>query len=140
MTSYSFMYSFTMTVLPKYYKKQAEEQYDEIYPHVIQLLDKLSNQYTLVAETTQSYNLHFHGCIKFRITSKNMIKTFYDAFRNDTYVGFVNIKQTIDDSKWIEYISKDFTKTYNSLSRRPILRDHLNIYQLDTRAEFALAW
>jgi len=140
MIPYSFEYSFTITLRPRFYKKTAEEQYDDIIPHIIKIMDLLSNKYTLIAELTKCYNIHLHGSIKFRLTSKNLCKYFHDAFRNDTYVGFVNIRQTMDDSTWHDYISKDFTKTYNALSRRPILRDHLDKYDQDTRAEFALAW
>lgn len=131
-------YAFTVTLQPKLFKQEPEHQYDLTYNHVRQMIGKISRKFTLVSELTKSYNIHYHGIISFTITPelKDCRKLFYKTFRNDIFVGFVNIKQIDNYPKWSEYISKDITQQTVSINRRPIIWDDYEIFSSDQRFNF----
>lgn len=114
------------------FKYEPEKQYDDTWKHIVCHLQLISSKFTLVAELTKCYNLHFHGMIYLTKGPKE----FYSLFRNDIQVGFVNIKQTTNDKGWIEYISKEFTKTKNAIQRRPIIRDYYDMFDEEQSMNF----
>lgn len=130
-------YTFTITLQPKLYKQEPEQQYDLTYNHVRQTLVKIAREFTLVSELTKNYNIHFHGIINFTSVPKtDYRKLFYKVFRNDTLVGFVNIKQMTDYPGWKEYISKDIKTFTESVNRRPIIWDDYEVFSSDQRFNF----
>lgn len=129
-------YSFTITLKPRIFRLNAEDQYDECYKHVLLRLKQITTKCTLVAELTKNCNIHFHGICAFqRYATYNYIKRFHDHFRCrcknkftcKCMIGFVNIKLTMNYPGWVDYISKSLKETYDSLSRRPIIIDDYNI-------------
>lgn len=125
----SVLYAFTITLQPKLYKLKPEEQYDKTYMHVAKLLKSMNTDVDLIAELTRSANLHMHGIIRFKNfkPKTNLMVMFHNSFRNDSFVGFVNIKQITDEKKWLDYIMKDVNTTLESIHRPPIILNEIHI-------------
>lgn len=126
----SVKYSFTITLKPNLFQYKAEEQYDKSYLTLVKHLMTLSKKFSVVAELTKNYNIHYHGIITFTLHEKqksNFMKKFTDSFRKNTCFGFVNIKQITDEQGWINYITKDLKITRESICRPPVLIDSFNI-------------
>lgn len=124
----SVKYAFTITLQPKLYRYKPEEQYDKTYMHIAKVLKALNSRVTLVAELTRSANIHYHGVIQF-INFKpksNLTVSFHNAFRGDKYAGFIKIIPIDNESKWIEYISKDVTDTTETIIRPSIILNEFN--------------
>lgn len=138
----SVYYAFTITLRPKLYVHPPEEQYDMTYKHVTDILDSMSRTFVLIAEKTKSFNVHFHGCIKYWHRSKDHMKDFHDAFRNDKFVGFIKINQITDLEGWKVYLLKDLVGTKNALDRRPIIKCIENFFEKSEtlRAEYSMEW
>lgn len=122
----SFEYAFTITLKPKLYDHPATAQYDLTFEPCFKLLLEISlkNQFTLVAEQTKNYNIHYHGIIVMPTSGKPCMKKFHDSFRGSKLFGFVNIKQITEQNIWIEYISKELYETQSMVNRPPIIYDH----------------
>lgn len=132
-TSYTVDYFFTITLRPKCYKHEPELQYDLTFSEVKNKLSSLSQAFTLIAEVTKAYNIHYHGLIKFiyKDPKKDYMKEFCKTFRNHETIGFVKIDQVRDISNTIIYMSKEFDKTSNAIHRRPIINDFFNLFEED---------
>lgn len=137
---YSVEYAFTLTLKPKIFAQEPEDQYDKSSAHASARLNTLSDQFTLIAELTKNYNIHYHGIIKFPLKKKDLMKEFYKCFRTDLIIGFVNIRQIDDKSKWIDYISKDLCRTKDAIIRRPIINDMLDVFDNEQRALYGVTW
>lgn len=123
---YSQLYAFTLTLKPKFFVSTAEKQYDETINIVKHELNRLGN-YTVIAEFTKNYNVHYHGIISFPLMGKkNLMKLFSDHFRNHKQIGFVNIKPLTDEKGWIEYICKGLKETRDTLKCEPVIYDGLD--------------
>lgn len=120
----SYEYAFTVTLKPKLYDHDATEQYDNTYHILFETLLRISfkNQFTLVAEQTKAYNIHYHGIIILPL-KVNCMKYFHDSFRKSKIFGFVNIKQITEQQIWIDYISKSIKETRDCINRPPIIYD-----------------
>lgn len=130
-------YAFTITLRPKVFIHEPERQYDDACGYVNKKLMALCQDHTLIAELTKNYNVHLHGICRFSLYKKrDCMKDFYSCFRNDNIVGYVNIKQIDNLTNWITYITKDLTKTYNAINRRPIIYDYKEYLTEDQRAQF----
>lgn len=139
-TQYTWEYAFTVTLRPIMFKTVAEVQFDNSYNDVCDILDKYKIKYTLVAELTKSFNIHYHGVCSFPINlSNNVMKWFHDKFRNLKKLGFVNIK-VMEDRGWIEYIFKNLKETKEGINRRPIIKDMFEYADVDLKAEYAMQW
>jgi len=139
--SQSFIYAFTITLRPKLYIHEPEEQYDLVCEYLVRKLEGLCKSVTLVAEVTQNFNIHLHGICDFIILPKMVCeKEFKKCFRNDTKIGFVNIKEMTDAIGWSRYMKKDLVKTMNALNRRPVLLDDFDIFNMEERAVFGVTW
>lgn len=133
-------YAFTVTLKPKLYDHNAEDQYDKTSTVLEQSLAKVGHHFTCVTELTKSANIHYHGVIDFEMNHPNFIKKFHDHFRcrcSNKYkckclFGYVNIKVLEKEDGWKDYISKELKVTYDSISRRPIVRDDFNYFPLST--------
>lgn len=124
--AYTFLYSFTITLLPILYKETSDIQYDKTVYLLKEYLSSLKDL-TLVAEQTKNYNIHYHGCARLPIVGKkNSVKTFVDQFRKSKQFGFINVKQIEDENGWLKYIFKDVHTTYTDTGRPPIV--HLSEY------------
>jgi len=87
-------------------------------------LSGMTSHYSLVAETTRNYNLHFHSILKFPfIKGKNYLKYINDEFRNDKMFGYICVKQVDNESGWMDYLRKGLTDFKCSVGRPPILYD-----------------
>lgn len=144
MTSFSVDYSLTITLRPKCYTKEPEQQFDDTYEHVRRKLYSLTEHFTLVAEVTKSFNVHYHAILKFEIDnskpSVTYLKEIYKCFRNDDLVGFIKCEQTLGRVSWISYLKKDLFHTYNSINRRPIIYDDYDIFTETDRANYGVTW
>lgn len=109
----SVKYAYTMTLNPRLFKLKANEQLEKIRHLLYDVLSPF--KYTLIAEYTMNYNIHFHGILQIADINKhgylefknNPLKFLYDYFRNIPNIGFVHIKAIDDEPGWIEYILKD---------------------------------
>lgn len=124
----SYEMAFTVTLKPKLYDYRATEQYDLSFQQIFEKLLLLSykNQFTLVAELTKNFNIHYHGIVKMPLEGKSCMKKFHDAFRGSKLFGFVNIKQITEQPIWIEYISKEIGNTRDLVSRPPVIYDYFS--------------
>jgi len=138
---FSVDYALTITLLPKIYKYEPEQQYDLTYDHILRKLKSLTNYFTLVAEVTKSINLHMHCIIKFPlIKGKLWDKEIKKLFRQDPFVGFTCMKQVEDFNGWVEYVRKDLDKSLQYLNRRPIIYDTYDVFDLKDRARLGVDW
>lgn len=129
----SVLYAITITLQPKLYKYKLEEQYDRTYLHVGKQLKALGTKVDLIAEITKhNCNLHYHGILKFYNfkPKTNLIIKFYDHFRMDPIIGFVNIRQMDDEQGWKDYITKEIYYTKESLDRMPIVINEISKFKL----------
>lgn len=131
-------YAFTVTLKPSQYTVDGEVQYDRTHLQIIEKLQSVCAHFTVIAELTKNCNIHFHGIADFDNNHPNVIKKFTDHFRcrcKNKYVckcifGYVYIKVMPDELGWHDYIKKNIKTTYESLSRRPIIRDDFNVFPL----------
>lgn len=123
-------YAFTVTLKPVLFRYNADEQVRKTASELETYINGMSSEFTLVAELTKNANVHYHGIIKFPINRiTNINKYWKDKFRNHKLFGFVDIKVMDDEDGWIDYISKDFVETNNSLCF-PIISDSLASFPL----------
>lgn len=140
----SVSYSYTVTLRPQLYGIPGQDQYDKTSDELVKHLSNICAEYTLVAELTSSYNVHYHGTVSFALKLPgppvNLRKRFVDSFRKNKLFGFVQIKQIDDEPGWIEYISKSLEETCNDLGRRPILKDDFNYWTPIQYAKYGTEW
>lgn len=137
----SVRYAATITLKPRMYQYKAEQQYDMTYPDLIKHLECNGfTEYTIIAELTKNYNIHYHMTITFKNIKLNNMKKFVDTFRKSQVFGFVNIKQIDDEPGWQEYISKQFEEFKQSTDRRPVIKDKFNYYDETIYAKYGTTW
>lgn len=120
-------FAITITLLPRWYRDTATDQYDLSYLHVCKLVAGLTVKFTLIAELTNSFNVHYHGVVTMP-NYGNCRKRFVDAFRRSKLFGFVNIKAVDNEEGWFDYIRKSIEATKEDLGRPPIINDDFNIF------------
>lgn len=138
-------YAATITLKPRMYQHRAEQQYDMTYPDIVKHLECNGwKNYSIVAELTKNYNVHYHLTITFPIAvvvpKVNYMKKFVDSFRKSQVFGFVNIKQIDDELGWITYMSKDLQQFIDSTGRRPIIKDDYNYFTEKDYAKYGTEW
>lgn len=116
------------------YKLNPEVQYDQTYLHVLNLLKGLNSIYTVICELNKNYNLHYHGTIQFFSKSLNHRFDFKNKFRNDKYIGYVDIRQITDGPGWTSYLKKELQETRQLVNRPSVLYD--GMYLLNILDEF----
>lgn len=134
-------YSLTITLRPKCYTQEPEKQYDNTYEYVSRKIRSLTQTYTLIAEVTKAYNVHYHSILRISPNQyKDNLKQIYACFRNDNLIGYIKCDQTINYNKWVEYLQKDIIHTMNALNRRPIIYDQYDIFDESQRASYGINW
>lgn len=139
-------FAFTVTVYPTCYGEPPASQYDKLTNHLMQILESLTplERFSVIAETTKGYNIHYHGSIQFPVERKqngdlrNPLGKFYDAFRgptmrktrtkNEKVFGYVMIKEIEQEEGWIVYLTKGLKTFKEDIERKPIIHDGLNIF------------
>lgn len=133
---YTQEYAVTVTLLPKVRKYTAVEQYDKYASEVVAFITQTFplSKLTLVCELTKSFDIHFHGSIRFSLNAiknvKNICRFFTDKFRKHAFIGYVCIKVVDNEPVWRQYISKTLKEFSDDVGRRPILRDDLIKYEI----------
>lgn len=131
-------YALTITLKPKMYNHQAEEQYDIAKPVIYNMN---LGEATVICELTKAYNVHFHCLIEVNETAtfkgpKGKLISFEryvcDKFRNNPVIGFVYVKKCTDKSGWITYMLKDIEQTKQNIARQICVRDDFNLCPLFT--------
>jgi len=129
---YTVEHAFTITLNPKYYNLNATEQYDISEGTVLRRLNDISDMHLIVAEYTKSFNIHYHGIIKFRLikgkSQEYYYKQFHDVFRNIQIFGHKNIKPVSDNGGWLDYMRKDLKGFKELVNREPIISDSFNYF------------
>jgi len=137
-------YSFTITLKPHLYKFTNTEQFDLTSDLLVKDLSNMGiTKVTMIAENTQSFNIHYHGVITWFLTCgtmKDIRNRFIDSFRRHKNIGFVNIKQIDDEVGWKNYISKELEETYINTDRRPILKDDFDYFTPEDYARYGTFW
>jgi len=128
-------YSFTVTLKPRMYRYEPEQQYDETKNPLILLLRTISNNFTLMSERTQCHNIHYHGIIE--MPSK---RKWYSAFRNSDVFGFTCVREIYAMKPWIEYMKKDCEEFCKDLNRRPLIKDDYKICTSEEKAKIGTEW
>lgn len=131
-SEYTQGYAFTITLKPHVRKMTCEEQYDFCTSYVTKTLKGFYPNclLSMVAEMTKSYDLHFHGIIKFYNLNngiKNISKHFTDRFRGDKIIGYVLLKVMDDDEGWKTYLRKALCEFEASTNRKPIIENFFNV-------------
>lgn len=135
--AHSVKYAFTITLQPKMFKFDTQQQYDETKNIIVHKIKCLSSTFDIIAELTKNHNIHYHGIITFPLHKyKNNINKWYNHMRNDTVIGYTNIKQITEEEVWKEYISKDIHQTKEVIDRRPIIRNKLKTFNDQQMADY----
>jgi len=134
-------YAFTITLLPRLYKMDADAQYDLTHLPVAKMLLAFGPitqlGLTLIAELTKQFNIHYHGV--FRVNTqydvlypdKRLRKQFVDHFRKHALFGFVNISLVKDLTVWTDYIKKEIPDTKLLIGRCPVVFDSHKLLRQD---------
>lgn len=121
-------FAITLTLHPRLFSLSIDEQYDIAKKEFLECLKKrkFDIRYTIIAELTMAFNIHLHGimCIV-GVRSKCCLAYLNDLFRQSKIFGRQRLVKVIDDfDKWMEYLAKDYKKTWNALHcRNPIMFD-----------------
>lgn len=123
-------FAITLTLKPHVRKLTAEVQYDKYVSHILKQFEEKFTHLslvTLVCELTKSYDLHFHGTIKFSTKIlgkyKNIARFFADAFRQDKIIGYVLLKPITDERVWHAYLGKTLKEFNEDICREPIIKN-----------------
>lgn len=109
-------YAITFTLKSKHFKLKPETQLEYGYAEIHNKLLGTGSLYTIVAEFTKAYNIHFHAIIKRTYYDcKDIERSFYDLFRNCLYIGFIYVKPVDDFHGWTSYMLKNVKDTYKKL-------------------------
>lgn len=128
-------YAFTITLKPAMYKKTFERQLHETAGGLIKIFKDC--KISMVAELTQTFNIHYHGIISFdlEVHGNDPVKVFFDRLRPFSKIGKSECKQLIHYETWTTYLNKDVK--YNCTHRfNAIIIDDYDILQL--RDEYEL--
>jgi hypothetical protein len=121
---YSCDFALTITLKPQIYRETAEEQYRQTAYNVAKLFSKC--KLTLIAELTQSCNIHYHGIIAVPITiSSQPRKYIFDQIRKYSKLGKTTVVQMTNYEGWSDYLSKDLQETSKTVY--PIIKDDYEI-------------
>lgn len=121
-------YAITLTLKPILYKHTCEEQFSIV---ATSIRNNFPNcKFTLLAELTKQYNVHFHGIIKVDLNKIvcHPEKYLYDRIRQYKHLGFAVIKQITEYQIWIDYITKDYNITKQKANIDPFVKDDYDIH------------
>lgn len=103
---YSQDYALTVTLKPFLYKEQSEIQYYRTYRQLIDLFTMAKCRITLVAELTNTYNIHYHGILSIPLKADSR-KWIFDRLRLLSWIGKCTVDSVDDYDGWLDYLSKD---------------------------------
>lgn len=116
-------YAITLTLKPVIYRHAPEKQFSLVSENIRNNFPNC--QFTIIAELTKQYNIHFHGFIKVDLNKINIHpeKYLFDRIRKYSALGFAVIKQVTEYNVWKDYILKDKKNTESILNLDPVVRD-----------------
>lgn len=127
-TLYSCDLAFTITLKPVEYRKTYEDQYSGTAYLLTSIFNAGGCKYTMVAELTKQYNIHYHGIMKIpKDRAKDPIKWFFDRLRLLQFTGRCECEQVKNYDKWTTYIIKDIQR---DIDIRTVIKDDYNICKL----------
>lgn len=126
--NHSFDYAITITLRPKIYSKPYEDQFTETATNINRLFP--SCRLTLIAELTQTENIHYHGVISIPLSvGPSPTKYFFDQLRKLSAIGKSECKQLMHWDTWKEYLNKDIKKNIDLNYFYPIVRDDYDLVE-----------
>lgn len=136
-------YAFTITLKPKMFVHPLKKQLALTKDVLKELFSLTCAQYTLVAEVTKNFNIHYHGIVNFHVinefhNSDHYICMFKDCFRKSSQFGYTVVKVIDDFPKWSAYILKDRQKTYSLTHVHPMLHDGHELEDMFAGAEIKI--
>lgn len=122
------VYSFTITLDPTIYKLRARSQLKTTISSVKTILSANCEKYILVAELTNSANIHYHCLIQCDDTIRllddfKMVKGIGSVFLNKN-----NIKNHEQLKKALAYMMVEVDKTYNIVNSRVKTGELYDVY------------
>jgi len=122
-------YAVTFTLKPNQYKNTYEKQLHDTAGGLCKIYHDC--KFTLVAELTQTYNIHYHGIISIPLShGRDPIKYFFDRLRPFSKIGKCECKQLMNYQLWVDYLNKDIIK-HIELGLDPIIRDDYNVLKTE---------
>lgn len=131
-------YAFTITLKPPLYRFNLREQIEKTKDKLLKMCNYVA-QFTLVAEVTKNFNIHYHGIVNFEVDYKftnneQYCAEFKDVFRKSKDFGFICIKPIDNFPKWVAYILKDRKRTFELTRTHPLLCDGHELENMFERA------
>lgn len=134
-------YAVTITTRGLMRRKSPEEQYEILNSLIHKHFGtKMGVKCSMVAELHESYDVHLHGILSFRLMwlppkyQMEPIRWLHDVFRKDKLIGRIHSKQLECYAGWVEYITKDMysdgnlnSKIYNIMGCQALMMDDYNI-------------
>lgn len=116
-TLYSSDLAFTITLKPSEYVNTYQDQYKGTAYVLTSIFDTNGCKYTMTAELTKSYNIHYHGIMKIpKDRSKDSIDWFFNRLRKLKFIGRSECEQVVNYNKWTTYIMKDTNRDLEVLT------------------------
>jgi len=128
-----FKIAITITLNPKLRRYDTPDQYDLTYEAVVDALREVfpGCEISLIAEMHKTHDVHYHGVIRLKkaLSELNASYKIRQAFRNHQKFGYCCLKTLMDESKWIDYLSKDLTPFRELVDRPPIVMDDFEYFK-----------
>lgn len=112
------------TLKPELYKKRARTQYMLTMEHLEDILDIYCDSYIVVAELTESSNVHYHCLLEFNKAMPESKYKMIDLLKLSHKFGSVWMNKKIIPNKteWVRtyvYITKEVVKTSKVINTNP---------------------
>lgn len=106
----------TVSILPRYYKQKARQQFLKTIDHIHKLIQTVSTEYAWVAELTQQGNIHYHIVSMANQEYANDI--IMDTIKGHKKLGntFINKSKVTDTLRTYNYLIKDVPKTHRMVN------------------------
>lgn len=127
-TKYSTDLAFTITLKPTEYRHTYQEQYKGTAHILTSIFDSNGCKYSMVAELTKQYNIHYHGIMKVPLErGRDSCAWFFDRLRKLTCFGRSECEQVMNYDKWTKYIAKDIKRDLDIVT---VIKDDYNILDI----------
>lgn len=125
---YSCDLAFTITLKPSEYRHTYEDQYKGTAYLLKSIFDSAGCKYSMVAELTKQYNVHYHGIMKVPLErGRDSCKWFFDRLRKLSCIGRSECEQVMNYDKWTVYLAKDIKRDLDIVT---VLKDDYNILDI----------
>lgn len=105
----------TFTLQPSMNGKGCRQQLRQSFKPVLTELQKVSNQYFIVAELTKKANIHYHAVIQFNetehFTKDDLSLILQDNCKSHKYIGRMECEPIKDTARVMDYLIKDLERT-----------------------------